>query len=104
VTSAHAPLLTRLRLALAYADEAAARVRALERLVKAPNTGLPIQSPWPAFMYRRTEIARKPAAELALLPAQRRPALPRWRRPRLGCRPEARNRVPTWRDRPIRNQ
>ena len=36
-------------------------------LVRAPNTGLPIQSPWLAIMNRQTEIARK----LALPPAQR---------------------------------
>ena len=46
-------------------------VRALGLLVKAPNTGLPIQSPWVAIMNRQTEIARKVAAEVALLPAQR---------------------------------
>jgi hypothetical protein len=46
-------------------------VRALCLLVKAPNTGLPIQSPWVAVMNRQTEIARKLAAGLALPPAQR---------------------------------
>jgi hypothetical protein len=46
-------------------------VRALGLLVKTPNTGLPIQSPWVAIMNRQTEIARKLAAELALPPAQR---------------------------------
>ena len=40
-------------------------------LVKAPNTKLPIQSPWLAIMNRQTEIARKLTAELALPPAQR---------------------------------
>ena len=40
-------------------------------LVKAPNTGLPLQPPWVAVMNRQTEIARKLAAELALPPAQR---------------------------------
>jgi hypothetical protein len=59
-------------------------VRALGLLVKAPDTGLPKQSPWLAIMNRQTEIARKLAAELALPPraaqqgrhdraAQRRP-------------------------------
>jgi hypothetical protein len=67
----HAPLLTRLCLALAYADEATAQVQAVGLLVKAPNTKLPIQSPWLAIMNRQTEIARKLAAELALPPAQR---------------------------------
>ena len=46
-------------------------VRALGLLVKAPNTGLPIQSPWLAVMNRQTEIARKLAAELAPRLAQR---------------------------------
>ncbi len=46
-------------------------VRALGLLVRAPNTGLPIQSLWVAIMNRQTEIARKLAAELALPPAQR---------------------------------
>jgi hypothetical protein len=46
-------------------------VRALGLLVKAPNTGLPIQSPWLAVMNRQTEIARKLAAELAPPLAQR---------------------------------
>ena len=40
-------------------------------LVKAPNTKLPIQSPWVAVMNRQTEIARKLAAELALPPEER---------------------------------
>jgi len=39
--------------------------------VKAPNTGLPIQSPYLAIINRQTEIARKLASELALPPAQR---------------------------------
>lgn len=66
-----APLLARLCTALAYADEAAAQVQAVGLLVKAPNTKLPIQSPWLAIVNRQTEIARKLAAELALPPAQR---------------------------------
>ena len=64
-------LMARLCLALAWADESAARVQAFGLLVKAPNTKLPIQSPWLAIMSRQTEIARKLAAELALPPAQR---------------------------------
>ncbi len=71
LTTVDAPLLARLCLALAYADEATAQVQALGLLVKAPNTKLPIQSPWVAIMNRQTEIARKLAAELALPPAQR---------------------------------
>jgi hypothetical protein len=69
--AADAPLQVRLCLALAYADEATARVQAVGLLVKAPNTALPIQSPWEAIMNRQTEIARKLAAELALPPARR---------------------------------
>ena len=71
LASVDAPLLARLCLALACADEATAQVRALGLLVKAPNTGLPIQSPWVAIMDRQNEIARKLAAGLALPPAQR---------------------------------
>ena len=71
LTPLDAPLLARLCVALAYADEATAQVQALGLLVKAPNTKLPIQSPWVAIMNRQTEIARKLAAELALPPAQR---------------------------------
>jgi hypothetical protein len=40
-------------------------------LIKAPNTGLPLQSPYLPVLNRQTEIARKLAAELALPPAQR---------------------------------
>ncbi len=54
--------MARLCLALAYADEATAQVQAVGLLVKAPNTKLPIQSPWLAIMNRQTEIARKLAA------------------------------------------
>jgi len=66
-----APLLARLCLALAYADEATDKMHSSGMLVKAPNTGLPIQSPYMAIINRQTEIARKVAAELALPPAQR---------------------------------
>jgi hypothetical protein len=66
-----APLLARLCVALAYADEANDQIDVLGMLVKAPNTGLPIQSPYMPVLNRQTEIARKLAAELALPPAQR---------------------------------
>jgi P27 family predicted phage terminase small subunit len=66
-----APLLARLCLALAYADEATEKIAQTGMLVKAPNTGLPIQSPYMAVLNRQTEIARKLASELALPPAQR---------------------------------
>ena len=46
-------------------------MQAVGLLVKAPNTKLPIQSPWLAIMNRQTEIARKLAAKAALPPAQR---------------------------------
>jgi phage terminase small subunit len=65
-----APLLTRLCMALARVDEAE-RLMGANMLVKAPNTGLPIQSPLLAIINRQTEIARKLASELALPPAQR---------------------------------
>ena len=65
------PLLARLCTALAFADEAHAKIEELGLLVKAPNTGLPIQSPYLPVLNRQTEIARKLAAELALQPAQR---------------------------------
>lgn len=66
-----APLLARLCMALAYADEATEKIETMGLLVKAPNTGLPIQSPYLPVLNRQTEIARKLAAELALPPAQR---------------------------------
>ena len=65
------PLLARLCVALAYADEANDKIEELGLLVKAPNTGLPIQSPYLPVLNRQTELARKLAAELALPPAQR---------------------------------
>jgi hypothetical protein len=71
LTPMDAPLLARLCVALAYADEANEKLDATGLLVKAPNTGLPIQSPYLAVLNRQTDIARKLAAELALPPAQR---------------------------------
>ncbi len=65
------PSLARLCVALAYADEANEKIEELGMLVKAPNTGLPLQSPYLPVLNRQTEIARKLAAELALPPAQR---------------------------------
>lgn len=66
-----APLLGRLCMALSYADEANEKIEQTGLLVKAPNTGLPIQSPYLAVMNRQTEIARKLASELAIPPGQR---------------------------------
>ena len=57
-------------MSLARVDEAE-RLMGANMLVKAPNTGLPIQSPLLAIINRQTEIARKLASELALPPAQR---------------------------------
>lgn len=71
LTPMDAPLLARLCVALAYADEANEMIETTGLLVKAPNTGLPIQSPYLAVLNRQTEIARKLASELALPPAQR---------------------------------
>ena len=65
-----APLLARLCMALARVDEAE-RLMGANMLVKAPNTGLPIQSPFLAIINRQTDLARKLASELALPPAQR---------------------------------
>ena len=66
-----APLLARLCLALAYADEATAQVQALGLLVKAPHTKLPIQLPRLAIMNRQTEIAQAGrGAGAAARPAQ----------------------------------
>src|SRR3954452_18175439 len=84
LTPIDAPLLARLCVALAYADEANEKIEELGMLVKAPNTGLPLQSPYFPVLNRQTEIARKLAAELALPPAQRdrvRPIGPRDREP-----------------------
>jgi phage terminase small subunit len=71
LTPIDAPLLARLCMALAYADQANEQIELLGLLVKAPNTGLPIQSPYLAVLNRQTDLARKLAAELALPPAQR---------------------------------
>ena len=66
-----APLLARLCMALAYADQANESIEESGLVVNAPNTGFPIQSPYLAVLNRQTEIARKLAAELALPPAER---------------------------------
>jgi hypothetical protein len=71
LTPIDAPLLGRLCMCLAYADEANEKIEVSGMMVKAPNTGLPIQSPYLAVMNRQTELARKLSAELALPPAQR---------------------------------
>jgi len=40
-------------------------------VIKAPNTGLPIQSPLMAIINRQTDIAKQLAIVLALPPAER---------------------------------
>jgi len=65
-----APLLARLCMALAWADEATELMEQTGMLVKSPN-GLPLQSPYFGIINRQTEMARKLAAELALPVAQR---------------------------------
>src|ERR1700760_4878126 len=71
LTAIDAPLLARLCVALAYADEANEMIDSMGLLVKAPPPGLPFQSPYLPVLNRQTEIARKLAAELAIPPAQR---------------------------------
>ena len=71
LTPIDSPLLARLCMALAYADLANEKLEGAGLLVKAPNTGLPIQSPYLPVLNRQTEIARKLACELALPPSQR---------------------------------
>src|ERR1700722_1531693 len=71
LTTIDAPLLARLCMALAYADEATEKIETTGLVVKAPNSGMPLQSPYLPVLNRQTDIARKLAAELALPPAQR---------------------------------
>jgi len=71
LTAIDAPLLARLCTALAFADDANEKIETTGLMVRAPNTGLPLQSPYLAVLNRQTEIARTLAAELALPPAQR---------------------------------
>jgi phage terminase small subunit len=71
LTPIDSPFLALLCTALARCDEATARIAESGLLVKAPNTGLPMQSPYLPVLNRQTDIARKLAAELALPPAQR---------------------------------
>jgi P27 family predicted phage terminase small subunit len=66
-----APLIARMCICWAIADQAYEDMEKTGMLVKAPNTGLPIQSPYMAIVNRQTEIGRKLCAELCLPPAQR---------------------------------
>jgi phage terminase small subunit len=65
-----APLLARLCMCLARADDAEQKMGG-SMIVKAPHTGVPMQSPWMAIVNRQTHLARQLASELALPPAQR---------------------------------
>jgi P27 family predicted phage terminase small subunit len=64
-------MLARLCKAIARAEEAEETMERAGMVVKAPNTGLPIQSPWLPIVNRQTDIARKLAADLALTPSER---------------------------------
>jgi P27 family predicted phage terminase small subunit len=64
-------MLARLCKAISRAEEAEEKLEVTGMLVKAPNTGLPIQSPWLPIVNRQTDIARKLAADLALTPTER---------------------------------
>lgn len=66
-----APLLARMCLCFALADEAWDDMVASGKLVKAPNTGLPIQSPFLPIWNRQNEIALKICSALCLPPAER---------------------------------
>ncbi len=66
-----APLLARMVKALSRADKAEAELDATGLLVKAPNTGLPIQSPLLSIVNGQTRIAAKIADQLCLTPAER---------------------------------
>jgi phage terminase small subunit len=65
------PILSRYVLALAKADEAEIQLAAVGLVVRGPNTGFEVQSPWLAIANKQGEIALKMAAELCLPPAQR---------------------------------
>jgi P27 family predicted phage terminase small subunit len=65
------PLLARYCMALAIADEAMEGLQASTLLVRAPKTGVLMQSPYLGVANRQTELARKLAAELGLPPTAR---------------------------------
>lgn len=65
-----APLLARLCLHLALADEADEKLAASATVVLSPN-GTAIQNPYLPIANRQTELTRKLAAELGLTVAQR---------------------------------
>jgi P27 family predicted phage terminase small subunit len=64
-------MLARLCKAIARAEEAEEKLEITGMVVKAPNTGLPIQSPYLPIVNRQTDLARKLAADLALTPTER---------------------------------
>ena len=65
-----APMLARLCLCLAMADEASENVAKTGMLVKS-KTGIPMQNPYLPILNKQTELARKLAGELALQPSMR---------------------------------
>ncbi len=71
LTPADAPMLARLCMALAFADQADDMIKTTGMVVKAPKTGLPIVSPYMYVLEKQTEIALKLASKLALTPAER---------------------------------
>jgi Phage terminase, small subunit len=66
-----APLLGRLCVALAWAEEASEKVAETGLLVRLPVAELPTQSPYLAIANRQTELARKLMAELGLTTSER---------------------------------
>jgi hypothetical protein len=55
---------------LARVDEAEQRMGS-GMIVRAPQTGVPVQSPWLAIINRQTVLAERLSAALALPPAER---------------------------------
>lgn len=65
-----APMLAMLCMCLARKDEAEQRMGS-GMIVRAPQTGVPVQSPWLAIINRQTVLAERLHAALALPPAER---------------------------------
>lgn len=66
-----APMIARLCLCWALADQAWDDMEKTGVLVKSPNAGLPLLSPFMSIWNKQNEIGKKFAAELCLPPAQR---------------------------------
>ena len=64
-------MLARLCKAISRAEEAEETMERVGMVLRAPHTGLPIQSPWLPIVNQQTELARKLAADLALTPSER---------------------------------